>query len=75
MTNEEIKNTIAANGGVDWNTANVDGIDPSDYPDFCDAHVSEMDYKNGKPMSDEALAYVSENDPDFVYEKVMEWLY
>jgi len=51
----------------------VDGIDTSDYPDFCDAFISSADY-NGKPMTDEQLDKLNE-DSDFVYQKVQELLF
>lgn len=51
----------------------VDGIDYSDYPDFCDAFIASATY-NGKPMSDEMLDTLNE-DYDFVYESVENYLY
>jgi len=51
----------------------VDDIDTSDYPDFCDAFISSADY-NGKPMTDEQLDKLNE-DSDFVYQKVQELLF
>jgi hypothetical protein len=51
----------------------VDDIDTSDYPDFCDAYISSADY-NGKPMTDEQLDKLNE-DSDFVYQKVQELLF
>jgi len=47
----------------------VDDIDTSDYPDFCDAFISSADY-NGKPMTDEQLDKLNE-DFDFVHECVL----
>ena len=47
----------------------VDDIDTSDYPDFCDAFISSADY-NGKPMTDDQLDELNE-DSDFVYECVL----
>lgn len=51
----------------------VDGIDYSDYPDFCDAFIASVTY-NGKPMSDEMLDTLNE-DYQFVYESVENHLY
>lgn len=48
----------------------VEGIDPSDYPDFCDAYISYAEI-DGKPASDEELDELNE-DSSFVYEKVIE---
>ena len=49
----------------------------SDYPDFCDAYISEATYK-GRKMTDEELNMLNEDYGDygdFVYEKLMEYLY
>ena len=51
----------------------IDGINPRDYPDFCDAFILEASYK-GREMTDEELEALNE-DSDFVYDKVMEHLY
>ena len=51
----------------------IDGINPRDYPDFCDAFILEATYK-GREMTDEELEALNE-DSDFVYDKVMESLY
>jgi len=51
----------------------IDGINPRDYPDFCDAFILEATYK-GREMTDEELEALNE-DSDFVYEQVMESLY
>ena len=51
----------------------VDGINPRDYPDFCDAFILEATYK-GREMTDEELEALNE-DSDYVYEQVMEYLY
>jgi hypothetical protein len=51
----------------------LDGIDTKDYPDFCDAFVSNCTYK-GKDATDEELDIINE-DSDFVYGCVQEQLY
>tara|TARA_R110001606_G_scaffold132526_3_gene268496 strand:+ start:241 stop:426 length:186 start_codon:yes stop_codon:yes gene_type:complete len=50
----------------------VDGIDTADYPDFCDAHILSADY-DGVPMTEKQLDKLNE-DGDYVYEQVMEYL-
>ena len=50
-----------------------DGIDNSDYPEFCDARICSADYA-GVPMTDEQLDEVNKNE-DFVYEKLMDHLF
>lgn len=43
----------------------MDGIDYSDYPYFCDAFIRAADY-DGKPMTQEQLDIINK-DMDFVY--------
>tara|TARA_R110002051_G_C8608355_1_gene481485 strand:+ start:576 stop:776 length:201 start_codon:yes stop_codon:yes gene_type:complete len=43
----------------------IEGIDYSDYPDFCDAFISGA-YYDGVPMTDEEIDELNE-DSDFVY--------
>ena len=50
----------------------IEGIDFKDATDFCDAFISSADYK-GKEMTDEQLDKLNE-DSDFVYGQVLEWL-
>jgi len=47
----------------------VDGIDTADYPDFCDAFISDFMYK-GRKATDEELDAINE-DGDFVYDCVL----
>ena len=52
----------------------VSDINHYDYPEYCDAYISEANY-NGKPMSDKMLDEINDNYPDFVYEQVMKYIY
>lgn len=57
---------------------NIEGIDNSDYPDYCDAYISSAELKiNGviRNLTEEELDYINEEKRDFVYEKVMEFIY
>ena len=51
----------------------VEGIETTDYPDFCDAFISYADY-NGVEMTEEQLDEINENS-DFVYECVTDFLF
>jgi len=51
----------------------IEGIDHSDYPDYCDAFIAEADY-NGVPMTDQELDELNENS-DFVYEQTIKSIY
>lgn len=46
-----------------------DGVDHSDYPDYCDAYIQSADY-DGKEMTGEQLDELNE-DRDFVYETLL----
>lgn len=50
------------------------GIDTKDAPDFCDAFIESADM-NGIEMSEEELDDLNENHPEFVHEKLIEFLY
>lgn len=51
----------------------VEGIDTKDYPDFCDAFIAYAEY-DGLPMTDKQLDKIND-DSDFVYEAIQNWLY
>jgi len=51
----------------------VDGVDKNDYPDFCDAYISNADYK-GLEMTDDQLEQINK-DSDFVYQAVINQLF
>ena len=50
-----------------------EGIDYSDYPEFTDAFIDSGDY-DGRKMTDAELDEINE-DSEFVYKKLMEYLY
>ena len=51
-----------------------DGIDFSDYPDFCDAFCHDADY-DGVQMTDEQLDLLNDKYRDFVYESLYQSLF
>jgi len=51
----------------------IDGIDPKDYPDFCDAYISDAMY-DGAPMTDEQIQQINE-DSQFVYDCVIKHIF
>jgi hypothetical protein len=56
----------------------VDGIDTRDYPDFCNAYISEAWYQdtNGvRELTEEELNYINDECGDFVYKHVERHLY
>ena len=50
-----------------------DGIDHKDHPDYCDAYIVSADY-DGEEMTNEQIEILNE-DRDFVYDKLMDYLY
>jgi hypothetical protein len=52
----------------------VNGIDYSDYPDFCDAYIADADY-NGEPMSEEMIEVINYDYTDFILEQVYSRLF
>lgn len=51
----------------------IDGIDPSDYPDFCDAFICAAHWVDtGEDLSDEELEDLQECNQDMVYEMAYE---
>ena len=56
----------------------VEGIDYSDYPDFCDAYIESAtiieDDGEIRDATDEELERLND-DRDFVYSKVIEFIY
>ena len=57
---------------IDYNkieVLEVSDINHYDYPEYCDAYISEAEY-NGKPMNSKMLDEINDNHPDFVYQQV-----
>lgn len=49
----------------------VDGLDMKDYPDFCDAYISEARFADTKqPLTDDQLYELQEQNPDAFFEAV-----
>ena len=51
-----------------------EGINHDDYPDYCDAFVTSATYK-GRDLTEEELEWVGDEHSDWVYEKLMDYLY
>ena len=68
-----MKNTIPFDGGeVDTGTVRIEDVDSNDYPDFCDAFISEAEFVDGTPLTDEQLEKFTEENPELVYEMAYE---
>lgn len=54
--------------------AQVDGIDASDYPDFCDAYFSYAVFLDtGAELTEAELDKLTEKYPDVIYEKSVQF--
>lgn len=53
----------------------TDGVDRSDYPDFCDAYFSFARFADGSALSDEELAALTDKYPDILHARVLEEFY
>lgn len=53
----------------------LDGIDTTDYPDFCDVYISEAWYEDGTPLTESELEQLENEYPYLARELVDEYLY
>lgn len=58
---------------VDYSTIQLDGIDHSDYPDYCDAYICYAEHIDGSPLSEDELDKLNE-DTCLINELVFESL-
>ena len=49
-------------------------VDNSDYPDYSDGFVESATYK-GREMTEEELNEINDDYRDFVYQKLMDWIF
>ena len=53
----------------------IEGIDPNDYPDFCDAYISYAVWADtGEELTESELDKLNE-DSSFVHQAVENWIY
>lgn len=55
--------------------AALDGIDMSDYPDFCDAYFESAFYEDGTALTDDELEELREQNFDAFYEMITDRIY
>ena len=52
----------------------IDGVDPTDYPDFCDAYFMNAVYEDtGEELTDAELEELNESYPDVLNEMAYEY--
>lgn len=63
---------------VDKSSIELDGVDPSDYPDFTDAFISAANFEDGTPLTDDELDQLGDEISDEIhqmaYDSLMEGL-
>jgi hypothetical protein len=53
----------------------ISGIDYKDYPDFCDAYISYAENEQGIELTDEELTDLNENQRDYVYVLILNYIF
>ena len=53
----------------------VDGIDMSDYPDFCDAYFDFARFADGTVLSDDQLDELTDKYRDELYDRVIDHIF
>jgi hypothetical protein len=53
---------------VDAASLSVEGVDPRDYPDFCDAYLIGGTYTDGTPLTDDEMNDLNDKYGDVVNE-------
>lgn len=61
--------------GINWNSVQIDGVNTSDAPDFVDAYLIYAEYENGIELTEVELERATEENPDLIYEKVINALF
>ena len=59
-----------SNKQVDVSSLVIEGIDRSDYPDFCDAYYAYGRYYDGSVLNDKELDALRQDNPEMFYELV-----
>ena len=55
--------------------ATVDGIDMTDYPDFCDAYFDSACYEDGTALTDDELIEITDNNQEILHEMIYDTIY
>jgi hypothetical protein len=59
---------------VDFKSLQVENINYSDYPDFCDAYICGGSFVDGEPLDDVTIEKLNQ-DNDAIYEAVQRYIY
>lgn len=53
---------------VDYRSLEIDGVDPRDYPDFCDAFISYAEFEDGTPLDDDEMNQFNDENPELIWD-------
>jgi len=65
---EKLKYPVYNYNIVDIKSIVIDGIDMRDYPDFCDAYISDACFNNGIHLNDTDLYQLNVDAEDLIYD-------
>lgn len=60
---------------VDRRSLEIDGVDPRDYPDFCDAYISYATFEDGTQLTDDEMDELNEKYPEVVWDMAFQSLH
>jgi hypothetical protein len=76
FSNQQMESEMELNGKkVDVASLSVEGVDPRDYPDFCDAYLIGGTYMDGTPLTDNEMDDLTDKYGDVVNEMAFNSLY
>ena len=52
----------------------IEGVDSTDYPDFCDSYISYAEHDDGTPLTEDELETLTEEHPEIAQELAFESL-
>lgn len=59
---------------VDKSSIELDGVDPSDYPDFVDTFISAANFEDGTPLTDDELDQLTDEMRDEMHQLAYDYL-
>lgn len=60
---------------INWTTAEIKNLDIKDYPKFCDAEISYLEYEDGTEVSEEELEAITDEYQGKIHELALEHYY
>ena len=77
ITDETINKASTVNWSlddIDMSSIELGGVDAADMPDYADVYVYVSDFKNGTPLTDEQLDYLTDTYPDVIQDRAFDSL-